>query len=289
MSAIPLSLVFGSIISGLVRQLDWFELQGWRWIFIIQGILPIVAGAVTLFVLPNRPSEAHWLSNEERNWLDSELQQEHALRHRQHGHKDLWSHIGPILALTALYFSINISGYGLSTFMPSFFEKIVKSLHSDAPNDFVTTWVFRLTAITYTLAFLGMLFNGWHSDKKQERILHVAVPLMVQSFCILMAGVFYEQPYVVIPFLVVGVGFTHYAHQATFWTIPTMFLGQATAAAAIGFINMIGNLGASVGQITVGKAGDSSFQSAMFKIFWAPLIAAMIVLVMSRIVKQEKK
>jgi ACS family tartrate transporter-like MFS transporter len=189
--------------------------------------------------------------------------------------------------LTLVYFSINISGYGLSTFMPSFFEQIVKSWQGGQTTAWSKFWIFTLTALTYSFAFLGMLINGWHSDKKHERVFHVAVPLTVQSSCILLAGIFYENPLIVIPLLVIGVGLTHYAHQSTFWTIPTMFLGSATAAAAIGFINMIGNLGASVGQFAVGKAGDTTFQNAMFMIFPAPLFGAVMILLMSKITKRN--
>ena len=57
------------------------------------------------------------------------------------------------------------------------------------------------------------------------------------------------------------VGTFMYSHLPAFWPIPTIFLGGAAAASAIGFVNMIGNLGGSVGPIMVGKAvqGQSSY------------------------------
>ncbi len=61
MSAIPLSLAFGSPASGALLNVTWFDLAGWRWIFIIEGIAPILAGIGVLFCLPNRPRDATWL------------------------------------------------------------------------------------------------------------------------------------------------------------------------------------------------------------------------------------
>ncbi len=61
LAAIPLASAFGAAISKKLLLLDWFELEGWRWVFIIQGVMPIVAAFVTAFVLPDRISEAKWL------------------------------------------------------------------------------------------------------------------------------------------------------------------------------------------------------------------------------------
>ncbi len=57
-----------------------------------------------------------------------------------------------------------------------------------------------------------------------------------------LAAAFYDTPSIALPILLFGVGFFHYAHLPAFWPIPTLFLGSAAAASAIGFINMIGNL-----------------------------------------------
>ena len=54
--------------------------------------------------------------------------------------------------------------------------------------------------------------------------------------------------------MILIVGPTYYAHLPAFWPIPTMFLGATAAASAIGFINMIGNLGGFVGPYLVGRS-----------------------------------
>src|SRR6185369_4355266 len=52
--AIPLSSMLGSPLSGLLLDVDWFGLSGWRWIFILQGLAPVGAGVWTFIVLPDR-------------------------------------------------------------------------------------------------------------------------------------------------------------------------------------------------------------------------------------------
>src|SRR6185295_8108233 len=41
MAAIPLSSVLGSPVSGLLLGVHWLGLAGWRWIFIVEGVLPM--------------------------------------------------------------------------------------------------------------------------------------------------------------------------------------------------------------------------------------------------------
>jgi MFS family permease len=333
MAAIPISLAFGSELSKQLLKLEWFELQGWRWIFIIQGVLPIIAAVVTAFVLPNRPSEAMWLTPNERTWLQNEIDHEHHSKSAKHGFAAFKSQLGVVILLTLVYFGQNISSYGLSTFMPIFYSDFVKSADDRAIDEQLKPYktqladyakelaakkidpksaeyktamdakkaelkpamepleaqvtayqkrnkpyLFALTTATYLIAFVGMLVNGWHSDRKQERLWHVCIPLITLGSFMFLAAAFYDTPSIALPILLFGVGFFHYAHLPAFWPIPTLFLGSAAAASAIGFINMIGNLGGSTGQTIVGIAGKESFQKGMFYIAPAPIVAGLIVL-----------
>src|SRR5205807_10064721 len=122
MAAIPLSMALGVPISGLLLSVNWFGLPGWRWIFILQGIAPVVAGVATLFYLPDRPAKAKWLPAEERDWLAAELDREHKGK-QSHGHWAWVHHLGMVFLLTVVYFFLNLTSYGLSMFMPA----IIKS------------------------------------------------------------------------------------------------------------------------------------------------------------------
>src|SRR5215475_9524713 len=67
-SAVPAASVVGSVMASWLLQVHWKGIAGWRWIFILEGIPAIVLGVVTISYLTDWPTQARWLSEEERNW-----------------------------------------------------------------------------------------------------------------------------------------------------------------------------------------------------------------------------
>jgi len=61
MTANPLAGVVGGPISGALLNLHHFELAGWQWMFIIEGLPAILLAVIVLFTLKDRPSDATWL------------------------------------------------------------------------------------------------------------------------------------------------------------------------------------------------------------------------------------
>ncbi len=278
--AMPLAAVIGNPVSGLIMdQVTAFGLAGWRWIFFIEGAVPVLAGIATIFLLPNRPAEVKWLANDERAWLAAELEREREER-KQHRHFGWHNHLLMVLLLTTVYFLQNVTSYGLSTFMPNFMRYFLSeanpSLNSDpARLKFLAAIV---AALPYCVSVVALLINGWHSDKTRERPWHAAVPLFVLSAAIVIVWLISGHPLAAIGAIIVLVGACLYTHIPAFWPIPSMLLGASAAASAIGFINMIGNLGGSVGQIIVGKASDTSVPDALLRMApWAAMAAIVLV------------
>lgn len=271
MSAIPLSSMLGLPLSGLLLGVNWFGLTGWRWIFILEGVVPVAAGFATLFFLPNRPAQAKWLPPDEREFLEKELDTEHQGK-LGHGQFAWVHHIGIVLLLTVVYFCLNVSSYGLSMFMPA----IIKS-----QSGLSGTMASVLASLPYVTALIAMQLNGRHSDRTGERIWHVAVPIALMSVGLWIAAKCDGIAVLPVVVMIACVGTFMYAHLPAFWPIPTMFLGATAAASAIGFINMIGNLGGSVGPTMVGKLaeGQTSFAPALMRLAPWPLVAAAIILV----------
>jgi sugar phosphate permease len=274
MSAIPLSSMLGMPLSGLLLNVNWFGVAGWRWIFLIQGAAPIVAGVVTFFVLPDWPQKVKWLAEDERDWLLGELEREKKSK-LGHGHLS-WKNVGLVLLLTGVYFCLNVSSYGLATFMPAIMKE---------KSGLSKTWASVLAGVFYVPAMIGMLINGWHSDRTKERLWHVATPLTLLSAGIWLAAFVDRMAVVPVIVMILCVGTFMYAHLPAFWPIPSMFLGMVAAASSIGFINMIGNLGGSVGPTMVGnvREGQTSFAPSLMLLAPWPMIAAMVILIMGYI------
>jgi sugar phosphate permease len=272
MAAIPLSSMLGVPASGLLLGVNWFGLPGWRWILILEGIAPILAGVATLFFLPDRPAQAKWLPADERDWLMAELDREHKAK-QSHGHGVWVHHLGMVLLLTCVYFGLNFSSYALSMFMPKIIENQAGT--SSQASSF-------LASLPYAMAFICMLINGRHSDRTGERIWHVAVPLALLSFAIWLNAALDRMGALPVLVLIVFVGTFMYAHLPAFWPIPTMYLGATAAASAIGFINMIGNLGGFFGPKVFGRLAkdQASFAAALRIIAIGPLLSAVIILIL---------
>jgi MFS transporter, ACS family, tartrate transporter len=272
MAAIPLSSFLGMPLSGLLLEVRWLGLAGWRWIFILEGILPIMAGFATLFFLPDRPARARWLPAEERDWLIAELEAEHRLKQAQrHGPG---KHFGLVLLLTAAYFCLNYTSYGLASFMPAIIQRQTGTSDKQAS---------ALSGLVYLVALVAMLVNGWHSDRTRERIWHAAVPLALMGAFVFLAALVDRIAVLPVLVMILCLGPCMYAHLPAFWPLPTMFLGSTAAAAAIGFINMIGNLGGSLGPTVAGKVaqGKNSFAPALAVLGPGSVAASGIVLVIA--------
>src|SRR5262249_14406555 len=118
MAAIPLSSVLGAPGSGLILGVNWFGLAGWRWLFIVEGAPAIILGIVTIFYLTDRPHQAKWLPDDEREWLLSELEQEkHEKRHSNP--KVFWEALWhrEVILLALAYFFIVTNVYGLKSWI----------------------------------------------------------------------------------------------------------------------------------------------------------------------------
>ena len=93
--------------------------------------------------------------------------------------------------------------------------------------------------------------NGWHSDRSGERRWHAAIPVFVCGLALALA-VIYRSNLAVSVGLFVLAGGSFYGFQPVFWAVPTRFLTESAAAASIGLINSVGNLGGFVGPMVMG-------------------------------------
>src|SRR5215510_10929205 len=76
MAAIPLSLVIASPLAGWILSHNWFTIEGWRWLFFLEGLPAILLGAVAFFFLTDRPNQARWLTADQRQWISRRLEKE---------------------------------------------------------------------------------------------------------------------------------------------------------------------------------------------------------------------
>lgn len=73
-SSASLAGAFGGLLAAAIAKMDGVGgYAGWRWIFILEGLLTIVVGASYFFLLTDFPEDARWLSENERSFIKARL------------------------------------------------------------------------------------------------------------------------------------------------------------------------------------------------------------------------
>jgi ACS family tartrate transporter-like MFS transporter len=256
MSALPISNLIGSPLSGRILGVNWLGLPGWRWVFILEGIPAIIFGVITIFYLTDRPHEAKWLGSDEREWIASQLEQEKQVRKAAHpmgilqGFKQR-----EVLILLCMYFMTVTGYYGFTLWMPTVLKRL------SGLSDFLVTVI---AILPYLCGLLAMLICGWNSDRTGERRWHTAIPPIVAGLGLLLGIAAGDNTALVVAmFCIVAIG--AHAYLPSFWAIPTAYLTESAAAAAIGLINSFGNLGGFLGPFLVGyvRTATGSFAGGL--------------------------
>jgi MFS transporter, ACS family, tartrate transporter len=265
----PLANAFGAPLSGLLLKMDGvWGLQGWQWMYIIEGLPAILMGFVVLFVVTDRPRDAMWLAPEERNWLQDTMDAEDAAKTTSGGHSFVDGLKDPrALIYAALYFGLVMGIYGLSLWLPS----IVKAM-----GDLSTTQVGFIVPIPYICAALFVFYWSRHSDRTGERVGHTTFSMLLGAAGLLASAILLQASpvWAMVALCVCAMGI--FSAISPFWELPSAALAGAAAAAGIALINSLGNLGGFVAPYAVGALVDrtGNAQAGLFLLAGVLLVTA---------------
>jgi MFS transporter, ACS family, tartrate transporter len=237
LAGVPLSAVIGGPISGWLLGVSGHGLKGWQWMLILEGIPSLICGFATLWLLPDTPGKANWLSAEEKQTLLSRLADEPA--GALHGFKQMLLD-KRIWILMIPDFSIVFALYGLNFWLP----QMVKAMgYSNVETGFIV-------ALPYLLAMAAMVGLGASSDRSGERAGHVAFGAFAAALGMVGAVLLSGHVGVIAGLCLATCGI--YAALAVFWTLPTAMLRGAAAAGGLALLNSFSNLGGSFGPYMMG-------------------------------------
>ena len=269
MVALPLAVAAGAPVStAILSGFDGFMgLAGWKWMFIAELIPTILVGFVILWFITDRPSLAHWLSEDERSWLIATLVTERDLIERKRKVSVWESFWDPkVLLLTLNYFGIVGASIGMLLFMP----QIVKQL---GLTNMQVGWV---TMIPYLCGAVALVAWGWLSDRTGERRWNLFWACITATAGLVIAAQTMGTVWAVVGMSIAAIGF--YGSKGPFWTMPSMMLTGTAAASGIAWINAVGNLGGFFGPTAVGwaKSYTGSFTGGLYALACFSLVSAIV-------------
>ena len=242
LAAVPAASVIGAPLSGLILDFEG-SLKGWQWLFVLEGIPSVLLGFGVLWLLPDGPASAPWLTADEKQLITARLAAEP--KGELHGlwemlaDKRIWIFIIPD-------FSIVIALYGLGLWMPL----MIKGLG-------FTNWeTGLLVALPYIIAMVAMVLIGLSSDRNKERVFHVAGSALLGALGLAAAALLTGPLALILAFCLASIGI--YAALAVFWTLPTAILRGTAAAAGLALLNSFSNLGGYFGPSLMGWAKQQS-------------------------------
>lgn len=240
----------------------------WRWLYIIEGSICIPGLIYWLLAIDNRPSEAKWVSPEEKKYVSTLLEKEREVHKQANGdQKSLLSKVLKVSLfwkLIILNFFYQTGVYGYTLWLPTILKHLT---HSSIGK------VGLLSTVPFIAMMIGMLLVAYLSDKTSLRRVFIIIPLALFAICLL-CSIYFRDNVVVAYLFLIGCGACLQAPAGVFWTIPTMAFPAEVAGGARGAINALGNLGGFFGPFMFGFLIQHYTQSAgIFCLFVALAIA----------------
>jgi sugar phosphate permease len=234
----------GPIVTGPLS--GWIlTAYSWREIFVVEGVLSLLIALLCVKIISDKPENAKWLSNEEREYIVCKLSEEQeSIKKTASGsikfkeilkNKEMWR-----LIFIMIFYQTGI--FGFSLWLPTLIKELT---HSGMGN------VGILSIFPYLAAIVGLYIFGLLSDRSMNRKLYTALPMMGFAICLFLSVQFGNETWVSFGFLV-GCGLFIQSASSVFWTIPSLIFSADVAAGSRGIINALGNLGGFLGPYLVG-------------------------------------
>jgi MFS transporter, ACS family, tartrate transporter len=242
MIAVPSAQIVGGPLGGALLGLEGVGgLTGWQWLFLIEGLPPVVLGLIVFRFLTDCPKDADWLSRQERSWLSQRLEREQ----QQTEAADisiLRTLANPLVwVLTIPYFAFYTIALGYALWAPTLVRDALHS--SNTTTGLVIGAIYALAVFVYFLA-------GAVSDRRDERCAVAAVGLALACAGCIGAAVIAPSPLRVAAFALIAM--LSPLFLGSFWCLPTRFLKGPAAAAGIGLVSAIGSTGGFFGPSILG-------------------------------------
>lgn len=265
----PIAIAVGIPLSGwILHNISWAGVAGWRWIFVLEGLPPILMGLVTLRCLTDRPYQARWLPDDEKQWLIAELRADETRKTLAHRVSVIDALRYPqTFLLVAVYFLIVTGNQALIFFLPS----ITNSLQG------MPAGVRTVAAgVPYACSAVGILVNGSWAQRSGRLCRHTALPVLATGASLVLIALSRNNGWITIGLFCLA-GLTSQAYLPAFWTLPGTILGKSAAATVVGLI-CLGNLGGFAGPWLFGylRTATGGYDAGLWVLSGCMLLAGIL-------------
>jgi MFS family permease len=241
MLAVPVSSVIGAPLSGLLLNVTGLGMEGWQWMYILEGLPSVLLSVAVYLYLTDYPRNARWLQKSEIDWLLDRIAQEQVLAGKD-AHSGLVKMMLDIRILMCSFANFSMQGatYSITLFLPALITQLG---YSNAQTGFILAFPSFIGAI-------GMVLFSRHSDRTGERKFHVAAALLMLAVGIAGGALLHDPVIRLLFFTLANIGSVSLGPML--YPIPASFLSKGTVAAGIAVISSLGALGGFFGPYLFG-------------------------------------
>lgn len=274
------SAVSGALAGFLLGLDGHLRLTGWQWLFLIEGLPTVLFSVVIFLLLPDKPAHAHWLTREEKDWLERQLTEDAAHAHIGGEAGAMKALLSPKVWMIGMFFFCALTCYyGYAFSAPAILE-------------IATGW--NVTRVGFVVSVIGMagvpamLLSGVSSDRTGERRLHCIIPCCIMAICFILAGFVHSGWLVVGSLALMAISYT--ALLAPALALPTQFLSGRSCAAGIAAMNTITMFSGFVGPYWMGRMKDltGSYWLGLYGLALPALGAAGFMYMLTRSLKRHR-
>jgi len=243
-----LSLIGGPLGGRLLAQDGRAGLHGWQWLFMMEGVPSIILAFVVLWVLPDGPARASWLSPEEKSWLTESLAREERTG-QQVKHLSFRSALSEprVLHLCLIFILTSTAGNAVGSFAP----EMLKLRSGPIGHQWSDPYVATIGIVPGVVGACAMFFSAFASDRTGARRSFVMIGYIIAAFGFLYCGFVSTSALTLVALCINTLG--ERSAAGSYWALTTNLMGARAAAGGIAFINSVGNLGGFFGPILMAE------------------------------------
>ncbi|THH32690.1 hypothetical protein EUX98_g1541 [Antrodiella citrinella] len=236
---VSLTGAFGGLLATGIHALNGTHgIAGWRWIFIIEGVITASFGVIALFFMTAYPNDASWLTATERDIINITNESDRALNASEgfslpqvkSGFTDWRTYCWAIM-----YLATYIPVYSVVLSLPT----VVTGL------GYHGTTATLMACPPYGLGFIAVLWSGWSVDRYGKLFYHYAlgISITIIALIVLMVTTNLIARYVMFFFVM----FMFVPISVEWAWLSSNVAGNNKRATAQGIIFSIGNIGGAIG------------------------------------------